>query len=476
MECNKDEATRAKTIAESKLQQKDFLGAKKFALKAQTLYPGLHGISQMLTTLDVYLSAENKISGEVDWYQVLGVNPSDDEGTIKSQYRKLALMLHPDKNNSVGAIGAFQLISEACKLLEDKEKRMAYNQRMGYTGTQQKVQTCPSAPFRPHQHNGGQSVPPTPSQQKVPSAQARRSQKKGPSAQPRRRQQKVPAHAGGPSAPPQPSLHKDSARTGGPSVPPGLSQQKVSTPSMADYGSRITSTPKSQNRSAKVPVTPNPAAFWTLCRGCNTQFEYLKMYRNRTLRCQRCDKAFMATEIAPPTKFSKAAGPIPWNQQKHPFKKMPTQNAYDQGNVAAAKKPGAGQTSPISFPYTNYQQGPLPGTANTGSWFPSTAEKPGNVVPLAHDYLKRSHTESHDSAGWEGCFKKGKLDDDSNRYGINHNMPQGISDLGIGSAFGMGTYGFSGAHNQPSSTRELTPPETRKLLMLKAQKEILKKL
>ncbi|GFP97954.1 hypothetical protein PHJA_001939500 [Phtheirospermum japonicum] len=73
MECNKDEALRAKSIAESKLEQKDFAGSKKFALKAQNLYPGLDGISPMLTMLDVYISSEKKIGGLTDWYGVLGV-------------------------------------------------------------------------------------------------------------------------------------------------------------------------------------------------------------------------------------------------------------------------------------------------------------------------------------------------------------------------------------------------------------------
>ncbi|XP_059304652.1 uncharacterized protein LOC132056458 [Lycium ferocissimum] len=150
MECNKDEAFRAKAIAERKLEQKDYAGAKKFVLKAQALYPGLDGLPQMLTTLDVYISAENKISGEVDWYGVLGVSPSSDDETLRKQYRKLALVLHPDKNKSVGAEGAFKLLSEAWSLLSDKSKRLAYNQRRSSKGFQQKVPA----------HSGGPSAPP----------------------------------------------------------------------------------------------------------------------------------------------------------------------------------------------------------------------------------------------------------------------------------------------------------------------------
>lgn len=471
MECNKDEATRAKSIAESKLEQKDFLGAKKFTLKAQTLYPGLSGISQLLTTLDVHLAAENKISGEVDWYRVLGVNPSDDYDTMRKQYRKLVLMLHPDKNTSVGADGAFKLISEAWKLLSDKERRAAYNLRRGYKGLQQNVPIHtggPSAPCRPHQqkvpaYTCGNSVPPRPSQQKVPSASPRQSKKKVPSAKSRASKQKAPACNSGPSVPPWPGQQNVSTQMGGSSTP-SMGNQFFNSASSA------TPTQKSQSRTAKMSKTPTPSnTFWTVCRGCNTYFEYLKIYCNHTLLCRSCEKPFMALEIAPPVKFSKSAKPVPWVRKEAPFKDLPGQNACDpKGNVAAAQKPGAGQTRPDSFTYTNYQQGPLPETDNTA------AEKLGNVVQQAHDNSKRSHIESHASADPKKCFKKRKLDDDSNGCRTNNNMAQG--NFGTESTHGTGFYGFSGTKSQQSSTKELPPRETRKLLVLKTQAEILKKL
>ncbi|WJX40415.1 hypothetical protein P8452_27892 [Trifolium repens] len=129
MECNKDEAVRAKEIAERKFSEREYIGSKKFALKAQNLYPDLEDISQFLTTIDIYISAENKVSGEMDWYGILGVSPFADEETVRKQYRKLALTLHPDKNKSLGAEGAFKLVSEAWSLLSDKTKRLEYNQK-----------------------------------------------------------------------------------------------------------------------------------------------------------------------------------------------------------------------------------------------------------------------------------------------------------------------------------------------------------
>lgn len=51
MESNIFEAAVAKEIAERKFTAQDIAGAKKFASKAQNLYPNLEGISHMLSTL-----------------------------------------------------------------------------------------------------------------------------------------------------------------------------------------------------------------------------------------------------------------------------------------------------------------------------------------------------------------------------------------------------------------------------------------
>ena len=48
MECNKEEAIRARGIAEKKMHENDFVGARKIAMKAQQLFPGLENMSQLL--------------------------------------------------------------------------------------------------------------------------------------------------------------------------------------------------------------------------------------------------------------------------------------------------------------------------------------------------------------------------------------------------------------------------------------------
>lgn len=131
MECNKDEAIRAKELAEIKMKNSDFEGAKKVILKAQNLYPELENISQLLSICDVHCSAKKSMLGsEKDWYGVLQVEKFADEMAIKKQYRRLALFLHPDKNRFPGAEAAFKLICEANAVLSDRQKKCLYDAKI----------------------------------------------------------------------------------------------------------------------------------------------------------------------------------------------------------------------------------------------------------------------------------------------------------------------------------------------------------
>ncbi|ERN10610.1 hypothetical protein AMTRI_Chr10g227430 [Amborella trichopoda] len=129
MDCNKEDASRCKEIAEKKFTERDIKGCQKFASKAYKLDPGFEGMAQMLATIDIHLAAQVKINGVVDHYAVLQLNPWDNLDTIKKQYRKLALLIHPDKNRSVGAEGAFSYLSEAWNILSDSSKRSLYDHK-----------------------------------------------------------------------------------------------------------------------------------------------------------------------------------------------------------------------------------------------------------------------------------------------------------------------------------------------------------
>ncbi|KAL1211667.1 Chaperone protein dnaJ 49 [Cardamine amara subsp. amara] len=130
MECNKEDAVSAKKLAEEKMKAGDFVGAHKFVTKAQRLFPDLENIPQMIAICDVHSSANKKICGLDNWYAILQVQPLlADADTIKKQYRKLALLLHPDKNKFAGAEAAFKLVGEANRLLSDQIKRSQYDVR-----------------------------------------------------------------------------------------------------------------------------------------------------------------------------------------------------------------------------------------------------------------------------------------------------------------------------------------------------------
>ncbi|CBI28426.3 unnamed protein product, partial [Vitis vinifera] len=73
MELKKEEALRAKENAEKQFAEKNFAGAKNFALKAQSVCPDLEGISQMVATFEVYIASEVKVNGETDYYSILGL-------------------------------------------------------------------------------------------------------------------------------------------------------------------------------------------------------------------------------------------------------------------------------------------------------------------------------------------------------------------------------------------------------------------
>ncbi|CAG7896207.1 unnamed protein product [Brassica rapa] len=76
--------------------------------------------------------------GESDWYGILNVDPLADYVTVKKQYKKPALLLHPDKNKFNGAKEAFNLVFDAWSLLSDHSKRAAYDEQRKYKEQQQK--------------------------------------------------------------------------------------------------------------------------------------------------------------------------------------------------------------------------------------------------------------------------------------------------------------------------------------------------
>jgi molecular chaperone DnaJ len=68
-----------------------------------------------------------------DYYEVLGVPKEASEKEIKTAYRKLAMLHHPDRSDAPEAEEKFKELSEAYAVLSDPDKRQKYDQ-FGHAG------------------------------------------------------------------------------------------------------------------------------------------------------------------------------------------------------------------------------------------------------------------------------------------------------------------------------------------------------
>ncbi|SCM00543.1 DnaJ protein, putative [Plasmodium chabaudi chabaudi] len=71
-----------------------------------------------------------KILRTNNFYEILGIPKNSNDETIKSAYKKLAKIYHPDKNKEKGAEEAFKKISKAFQHLINKEKRYEYDNNL----------------------------------------------------------------------------------------------------------------------------------------------------------------------------------------------------------------------------------------------------------------------------------------------------------------------------------------------------------
>ncbi|KAF8036977.1 hypothetical protein BT93_B0027 [Corymbia citriodora subsp. variegata] len=477
MECNKEEALRAKEIAEKKLLESDVAGAHKFAVKARRLYPGLDGLSQLAATLDVYVSAQKKIDGEPDWYGVLGVDPSADDDAIRRSYRRLALVLHPDKNKAVGADGAFKILSEAWSLLSDKAKRLAYDLKRSSSVRNRKF----TAPVR---QNGLHGFPGT--HQDYNARDWRRA-----------------------SASPYQDMNGRDWR--------GSAAHAVHTSAYPrrDYDARDWQGTADANYAPAPPRT----SFWTQCGACRMKYEYLIRYQNQQILCPSpgCRKPFVAIEIPPPPVDGHRLSDSQafFEAQQYPYRMRNHGYASVTGQTSA---PNAGPTSfsgtrlPTKFA-SSY--GTLPKFATDRS-----APAPASYAPQAsgvfeplfrhrkrgrreaaaavqEEYGKRIQMSKKSRSGSVSMsadvstlgtdwMEKGKVDEG----GMNKKVSEGASQAAFANSRGVVTGTTSGLQkgsvdrarvnfsliNRFNGLRDLSLLELRNMLIHKAKKDIRNKL
>ncbi|XP_010424944.1 PREDICTED: uncharacterized protein LOC104710101 [Camelina sativa] len=133
MNGNRAEAERLLGIAEKLLESRDLNGSKEFAILAQETEPLLEGTDQILAVVDVLLSSasQNLVKNQPNWYEILQIEDpeqsSADNDLIKKQYRRLALLLHPDKNRFPFADQAFKFVLDAWEVLSTPSKKSQFD-------------------------------------------------------------------------------------------------------------------------------------------------------------------------------------------------------------------------------------------------------------------------------------------------------------------------------------------------------------
>ncbi|KAI4986451.1 hypothetical protein ZWY2020_019081 [Hordeum vulgare] len=114
---NREEAERALRRAEEHFLAGNVAGARRLAAKARRISPSLPGAAHALAAYDVHAAAAGTQHRAGYWHDVLGVARSASASAVKKQFRRLSLLVHPDKNRSAAAEGAFKLLAQACDAL-----------------------------------------------------------------------------------------------------------------------------------------------------------------------------------------------------------------------------------------------------------------------------------------------------------------------------------------------------------------------
>ncbi|KAI3866440.1 hypothetical protein MKX03_000533 [Papaver bracteatum] len=267
----KAEAERWLEVAGKLLMARDLVGSKKFAIRAAESDPSLEGVDQILAVSDVLLAADKRINNHMNWYAILQLvdnrgNPmNNDFEMIKKQYRKLALLLHPDKNKSVFAENAFKLVCDAWTVLSDPAKKNLYDNELSLFFKFESVTLN-------NNNNNNIQTHQYPSQ---------------PQAQPQQQ-----SHA---------QQNQDTP------VRRSTREKRKSTPGGGGSGGveETISQPRNENRNVPQRVNPTRAStkmssFWTSCPYCYNLYEYPRVYEECCLRCQNCRRAFHAAVIPSP--------------------------------------------------------------------------------------------------------------------------------------------------------------------------------
>ncbi|CAA2965139.1 Hypothetical predicted protein [Olea europaea subsp. europaea] len=329
------EALRWLTIAEKLLSKRDLMGSKSFATRAVDSDPTLLPADQILAVADTLLSGDRQIGNNLqDWYSILQVSPQQghDQELVASQYRRLAVLLNPQKNKFAFADQAFRLVLEAWTVLSHPSKKALYDKELAFYMQPQPESFNPVSLPREHlsiptlQQNfiffGANSAGSVNNHSHTP-------------------QPRVHGGSSGSAATHFHQLHVH-AQPVDPVASGGIREQAMSTqeplnkqppenypsftgnvPSVSgsnlnvhanenvqdargdeqDVERMVTQEEEEEEEEEErvdVPSNDSGSTFWTACPYCYHMYEYPGVYAECTLLCQNCKRAFQGVVISPP--------------------------------------------------------------------------------------------------------------------------------------------------------------------------------
>lgn len=344
------EALRWLAIAEKLLAGRDLVGSKSFAARARESDPTLLYADQIIAIADTLLSGDKRINNLPDWYSVLQLTPhqSRDAELIAGQYRKLALLLNPQKNKLPFADQAFTLVVNAWQVLSNPSRKNMYDselmshlrvnpvspvppgfspassrEQVNYQPFEINFQVMPQHAMsnreqvmQPPQPQHGTVREPPPSQilpqqnltrqpmsENLPQQNLSREQGRQPqpSAQPQPQPQ--------PQPPPQQQQMKDNlmGNNAAHSFSSNLGNasntndnNNVHDDDDVDVGNNSDVNRREEYRRKDGSSDDGALSFWTACPYCYYMYEYPSVYADCTLRCQNCRKAFQGVELPSP--------------------------------------------------------------------------------------------------------------------------------------------------------------------------------
>ncbi|GAA0153822.1 chaperone [Lithospermum erythrorhizon] len=255
------EAERLLGLAERLLTNQDLSGSKHFAILAQEAEPLLEGSDQIMAIIEVLSASQTRLNNQPNWYNILQVDPKvNDFEFMKKQYRRLALLLHPDKNKFAFAESAFHLVADAWSVVSDPVKKSGFDNELGLNFTKIDLEQSRIRNQNEIQNAAGDNFP-------------------------MRRDTNSSGIGGG-------SYSSTPKKRGRPKGSVGKGPRKV--------GGSYSSTPKKRGRpkgSVGKVGGQRELTIWTGCPYCYSLFEYPRKYEGCCMRCVKCKKGFTAEGV-----------------------------------------------------------------------------------------------------------------------------------------------------------------------------------